>query len=252
MHEAGRTQRPLAETLVVLGLITLATVAIAWGGRSTPLDAYVHVIVGVLFLVSALQLAQRSPDGLSRYGLALGGLMEPPQNAEPGVLASLLDLLSALRRALPSALRELGYAARIVALVFPPFVIGFFLWHRPEHAFELQLPVDLPAYVMTQLLVVALPEEALFRGYAQTRLHDAFGDRVRVLGVTLSLRALLVQAALFGLMHFAVEPYPARLAVFFPALLFGWVRQARGGIGAAVILHAASNLLGDVLARGWL
>jgi membrane protease YdiL (CAAX protease family) len=252
MQEVGRTERPLAETLVVLAVITLATVAIAWGGRGTALDAYVHVIVGVLFLVSSLQLAQRAPDGLARHGLELGGLLDPPAQAVSGLWASLLDLLRAIRRALPAALAELGFAARLIALIFPPFVLGFYLWHRPEHGFELRFPDDLAAYVMTQLLVVALPEEALFRGYAQTRLHDAFGDRVRVLGVALSLKALLLQALLFALMHYAVEPYPARLAVFFPALLFGWTRQARGGIGAAVVLHAASNLLGDVLARGWL
>jgi membrane protease YdiL (CAAX protease family) len=75
---------------------------------------------------------------------------------------------------------------------------------------------------------------------------------VRLLGVTLSMRAWLLQAALFALIHVTVEPFPARLVVFFPALLFGWVRQKRGGIGAALALHAASNLLGDLLARGWL
>lgn len=244
--------RPFAETVIAIALITLVTMAIAWLGRGTPLDAYVHLAVGILFLVAALQLAQRQPDGIERYGLSLGGLLQPPEHAPAGPLASILDLGSALWRALPSALRELGFALRVALIVFPPFVFAFAAWHEPAHPFVLTWPKDLPAYLLTQLLVVGLPEEALFRGYAQSRLHEAFAERVRVLGAELSLRAVLVQAVLFALIHFAVEAHPARLAVFFPALLFGWMRAARGGIGAAIFFHAACNLLGDVLARGWL
>lgn len=252
-HEpAPPRDRPLAETLVATGAVTLITVAIAWLGRGTPLDAYVHLAVGVLFLVAALQLAQRQPNGIERYGLALGGMLEPPSEAPQGALASLVDLGRAALRALPSGLRELGFAAVVALIVFPPFVFGFRWWHGPDHPFVLSLPTDLPAYVLTQLLVVGLPEEALFRGYVQSRLHEAFPERVRLLGAELSVRALVLQAVLFALIHFAVEAHPARLAVFFPALLFGWMRAKRGGIGAAIVFHAACNLLGDVLARGWL
>ena len=45
---------------------------------------------------------------------------------------------------------------------------------------------------------------------------------------------------------------PERLAVAFPALLFGWLRAWRGGIGAALLVHAASNVYADILVRGWL
>lgn len=246
--------RPLAETVLAIAAVTLITVAIAWLGRGTALDSYVHLAVGILFLVAALQLAQRQPSGIERYGLSLGGLLEPPAPSEApeGALGSLSDLARAVLRATPSGLRELGFAALVMVIVFPPFIFGFHWWHGPDHPFVLSLPSDLPAYVLTQLLVVGLPEEALFRGYAQSRLHEAFSDRVRVLGAELSPRALIVQAALFALIHFAVEAHPARLAVFFPALLFGWLRAKRGGIGAAIIFHAACNLLGDILARGWL
>ena len=251
-QQGGARDRPLAETVLAITAITLVTVAIAWLGRGTPLDAYVHLAVGVLFLVAALQLAQRQPDGIERYGLSLGGLLHAPEQPPDGALASLIDLARAVLRAVPSALRELGFTALVVLLVFPPFIFGFYAWHGPDHPFVLTLPNDLPGYVLTQLLVVGLPEEALFRGYAQSRLHEAFPERVRVLGASLSPRALVVQAMLFALIHFAVEVHPARLAVFFPALLFGWMRAKRGGIGAAIAFHAACNLLGDVLARGWL
>ena len=47
------------------------------------------------------------------------------------------------------------------------------------------------------------------------------------------------------------EPHPARLAVFFPSLLFGWLRARTGGIGTSVIFHAMCNLFVAVLARGY-
>ena len=42
------------------------------------------------------------------------------------------------------------------------------------------------------------------------------------------------------------------VAVFFPGLLFGWLRARRGGIGAAIAVHALSNVLAELLVRGWL
>ena len=46
-------------------------------------------------------------------------------------------------------------------------------------------------------------------------------------------------SALFALGHVATEFHPNRLGVFFPSLLFGWLRARTGGIGAAVVLSRA-------------
>jgi membrane protease YdiL (CAAX protease family) len=92
----------------------------------------------------------------------------------------------------------------------------------------------------------------LFRGYLQGRLEDAWPERMSILRVPLGPRAWLFQALLFAILHFIVDYNPARLAVFFPALLFGWVRSLRKGIGAAVFVHAACNVLSDTLVRGFL
>jgi membrane protease YdiL (CAAX protease family) len=143
-------------------------------------------------------------------------------------------------------------AVLVCALVFPPFILGFYFWHTPHHPFIWQPDPDLAEYALTQVIVVGLPEEALFRGYLQGRLEDAWPERRSLLWVSLGLRAWLVQALLFALLHFIVDYNPARLAVFFPALLFGWVRSSRKGIGAAVFVHAACNVLSDTLIRGLL
>ena len=242
----------LREVLRVFVLVTLATVAASFAGRVPGVDEYVPVVVGALFLWTAVHMSQRQAEGVRRYGLALGGLLEPPERVPDGPFGSVRDLALALRRAAPSGARELGVALLLAALIFPPFAFGFWLWHAPARPFALELPPDLGSYLLTQLLVVALPEEALFRGYVQSRLSEGLGRPVRVLGAQLSWPAWLWQAGLFALLHFAVEPFPARLAVFFPALVFGWLRSLRGGIGASAVFHALCNLLSDVLARSWL
>ena len=45
----------------------------------------------------------------------------------------------------------------------------------------------------------------------------------------------------------AVIPNPQRLAVFFPALLFGWMRARTGSIAAGALYHALCNVLADTL-----
>ncbi len=225
-------------------LLVAALAGVPWVGE------HQQIAVGAIFLVIALEMAHRDPGGPARLGLSLGGLLTPSGD-EPGARAFVAELIRALARAAPVALREIAVALALAAIVFPPFVVGYYVWHEPAAGFELEWPPDAGSFVAGQLVAVALPEEAFFRGYLQTRLSDAFARRVRVLGAELSPAALVAQAVLFALVHFAFEPYPARLAVFFPALVFGWLRALRGGIGAAIAFHAACNVLADLLWRGF-
>lgn len=252
-EERPRLRPPLTEVLVVFVAVTAATVTVTLLAHALPgLEGYVHLIVGAVFLVTAVHLARREPDGMRRHGIALGGLLEPPdpEDDRPAGPLGLFELARTLRSAAPSALREAGAALAVAAVVFPPFVIGFHVYYGVSQPFQWR-PDELGAFTLTQLLVVALPEEALFRGYVQTRLSERWPPR-RVLGVPIDLRVLVLQAALFAVLHFASIPHPARLAVFFPGLLFGWVRAWRGGIGAAMLLHALSNVVAEILQKGWL
>lgn len=88
--------------------------------------------------------------------------------------------------------------------------------------------------IFVQLLLIALPEEVFFRGFLQARLdqHARLGRRWRLpLGLHLS-PAIVATSAIFAVVHFVVGFAPARLAVFFPSLLFGWLRDRTGGIVA--------------------
>src|SRR5690606_24413897 len=104
--------------------------------------------------------------------------------------------------------------------------------------------------VMGQLLVIALPAEMVFRGYLQSRLDKRWPPRWRLGGAQIGW-GLMISSAVFAVGHVLTTPQLGRLAVFFPSLVFGWLRARTGGIGAAVLFHAACNLFAAYLGRGF-
>lgn len=129
--------------------------------------------------------------------------------------------------------------------LLPPDLVHVFTPYVSAPAFHLRLPDRFAEWVIDQLFVVALPEEFFYRGYLQSRLRDGWpGGRV-VLGARLG-RAFWVTAVLFAVGHLAIFQV-WRLAVFFPALIFGWMRERTGGILGAALFHASANLLVQVL-----
>lgn len=108
-------------------------------------------------------------------------------------------------------------------------------WH-----FSLRLPDRFAEWVIDQYFVVALPEEFFYRGFLQTRLRDAWPEGRKFLGARLG-RAFWVTAVLFALGHLAIFQV-WRLGVFFPALMFGWLREKTGSVMGAAFLHGSFNL----------
>jgi len=78
---------------------------------------------------------------------------------------------------------------------------------------------------------VALSEEFFYRGYVTTRFEERWGPA----------RSALAAAALFALGHL-LQPAPWRLLVFFPALLFAFLRRRTRTILGASIAHFLSNV----------
>ena len=112
------------------------------------------------------------------------------------------------------------------------------------------LPWPLWQLAATHLLVVALPEEFLYRGFVQQRLNRVLTRRVTILGTKVGL-AVLITAALFALGHFLTDMRVDRLATFFPALVFGWLKERRGSIVGPVLFHASANVFSDILTEGY-
>lgn len=218
-------------------LAAALTTAVVTAASYLAPERYAATVVGIAFLAAAWWLVLRYDERTVRtFGLSLGGLLEPTR-------------LDAGRIAREAAV-ALGWALLLSAIAFPPFWFGYQWWWHPHHAFHLRLPPSLFDEVAGQLVVIALPEEAFFRGYLQTSLDRAWPPRWRILGVDLGPGWLLA-SAIFAVGHVLTIRHPARLAVFFPALVFGWMRSRTGGVGASVLFHAACNIFSATLGRGY-
>ena len=107
-------------------------------------------------------------------------------------------------------------------------------------------------FILGQLLLVALPEEVFYRGYVQSRLEQKYPRNRKFLGVKVSWKALIYTSGIFAIGHILTIPHPARLAVFFPSLLFGWMRNATGSVLSAVLFHATCNLFAHLAFKFYL
>lgn len=113
---------------------------------------------------------------------------------------------------------------------------------QDEHRLRVPLSFGwIPWMILVQTFLIALPEEFFFRGYLQARL-DRIRPPRRLPGPIPLTSTIVIVSALFALTHLIFTPHPARLAVFFPSLLFGMLRDRTGGLAAPITFHAACNL----------
>ena len=201
-------------------------------------EDYAATGVGFAFLAVTYWFALRpdDPGAERRFGLALGGLLE----RGPIVW----------RRLVSDGARATLWAVGIAVVTLPPFWIGYVFWWNPSQPFSSGPWSAVADQALGQLLVIALPEEAFYRGYLQTLFDEAWKPKWRVLGAHIG-PGLIVASALFAGGHFLTEPHPNRLAVFVPALVFGWLRARTGGIGAGLLYHAMCNLFASYLAQSY-
>jgi len=142
---------------------------------------------------------------------------------------------------------SIGFHAATILAVFPAYVLGHYAlahwWFGAS--FHFRWPPDFAESAADQVLAIALPEEFFFRGYLQTECDRVFGTPYRVLGAGCG-PGLPLAAAVFAACHILFGG-PARLIVFFPALLYGWLRARTSTIAVPVAYHALSNLLMSVM-----
>ncbi len=132
----------------------------------------------------------------------------------------------------------------------PPDQIG--AWDPARGALTLSRSASwIPLIVLAQLLLVAFPEEFFYRGYLQTSLQRLLPWRLD-LKIVHTSAAILLTSALFAIGHVVIDPRPQRLAVFFPSLLFGFLRDRTHTLVACIVYHAACNLMVEALAPHYL
>jgi hypothetical protein len=231
-------RRAWIEALGVAALVTALVTALS----ALLVDRWIATAVGLTFFGATwLMVWSRDDAVVTHSGLSFAGLVLP------GRING--------RRVTREAATAMGWALLLATFCFVPFYLGFrawahWVWHV-RHPFVFSLgPAHLANEFAAQLLIVALPEESFYRGYVQTRLADAWPARRRLFGAPVS-PAILVTSAVFALGHVATIHDPGRLAVFFPSLVFGWLRARTGGVGAAIAFHALCNLFSESLMRGY-
>lgn len=238
----GGLREPL---LAFFGATALAS-ALYWTARVVPLvEDNLHGAIAIIFLFGpgvAVRLSGRPLD------LREAGLRTDPVRLNLAVLGVAL------------------------AVTWPAFVLGFFRFYgvlcgaSPPGGLlsgvvegyaplcvrwlgaggGLHLPADVVTLALSQVVVVALPEELFFRGYLYARFEARWPSRSRLFGAPVG-PAILMTSLLFGLGHVLVDFDPQRFAVVVPGFVFGWMRARTGSIAAGVLFHALCNLLSDTL-----
>jgi membrane protease YdiL (CAAX protease family) len=236
----------LTEPLGAFFIATLLAAALYWLGKVVPfIQNNLHGAIAVIFLyapAAAARLSGRPFDynaaGLrtSPLGLGLAVAAAGAALAFPLFFAAFLTFYGHVCAHGAPAL------ARFWAETFAP-ICGRWLGLGGAH---LRLPPDFALLALSQVLVVAVPEELFFRGYLWTRFEERWPAHRRFLGAPVGW-SLLASSALFALGHVMVDLDVSRLSVFVPALIFGWMRARTGAVFAGALFHASCNLFSEVL-----
>ncbi len=154
-------------------------------------------------------------------------------------------------------LRPLRLNALVIGLILFPWLVGYHVYQgipfeldvlgyhisKPAFTFQGTLPEPLEVLKLMgyHVFFVAIPEEFFYRGYVQTRLDEALPPRLRVFGASVGW-GLLATCVIFAFGHSIVSFQWWHFAIFFPSLVFGWMRAKTGDVIAGAIFHAWANI----------
>jgi membrane protease YdiL (CAAX protease family) len=144
-----------------------------------------------------------------------------------------------------SFFKSLGIGLIASVIIFPPFFIAAHFWQTwvmGLSEFRLASFQIFDGMILYQLLLVALPEEFYFRGYFQSAMNFIMKPRWKILGARLGW-AWIITALAFAFAHSIIFYQWWHFAIFFPALVFGYLRERTGSITAPIVFHALSNIL---------
>ncbi len=96
--------------------------------------------------------------------------------------------------------------------------------------------------VAYQVFFVAIPEEFFYRGYLQTRLNEVFARKWLIFGTPIGWGSVIA-CLFFAFGHSLVQLQWWHFATFFPGMVFAWMRERTGGVMAGALFHAACNVL---------
>jgi membrane protease YdiL (CAAX protease family) len=142
--------------------------------------------------------------------------------------------------------------ARWNAWFIPPLLVlwvpAYHVWQTQVFGFQFQgtLPSSFLELVAYHLIFAGLPEELFYRGWMQSRLDEVMPPKWRIAGAQVG-PALVWTSLIFAFGHSLVRFQWWHFAIFFPSLLFGWMRARSGGVIAGAFFHAFCNVLVSTL-----
>ncbi len=160
-----------------------------------------------------------------------------------GVAMKRREKISYFDFAIPAFFKSLAWGIGISILILGPALIinHYYQALVMHHAFHASPFPKMASFFFFELVVIALPEEFFFRGYLLERANQFFGKTFNILGISVGW-GLPVVSLVFAVSHSLIQYQWWHLLIFFPALLFGWLREKIGTITASVFFHAACNL----------
>lgn len=153
------------------------------------------------------------------------------------------DRISFLDRSRADFFRGIKWFAVVTLAIMPLFTLAAHVWMISVFSYQDFRPAPLQIFaggLFAQLIAVALPEEFFFRGFLQDRLCAFFKPRWNIFGASLGWGWPLT-AVIFAFAHSVIAVQWWHFSIFFPALLFGWLREKTGSITAPVLFHAFCN-----------
>jgi membrane protease YdiL (CAAX protease family) len=150
--------------------------------------------------------------------------------------------ITSLGLGINSPLRTVLWAIGAFILVSMFFVIE--AWYKINFGGKLLGSVAQPIYslwieLLSQLMLIGLPEELASRGYLFTRLRESWGD----------VPALLISSALFGAGHLTTGDVPRAIQAGLSGFVYGLAFLRTGGVYAPALSHIMQNLFSSSVAR---
>ena len=210
----------MLKEVLLLWIITLFLIRLVVVGQQAGMWEIVLALVPILFMYMPVWLCWLRGVDDDDYPLALPSLRD--------------------RRSWTEALK---LNAVVIGIVMVPWVLGYHLYQTTLFDYELQWtwPESALMLVGYHLFFVAIPEELFYRGYIQTRLDEVFRPKWTIFGAKLGW-GWIITCVIFAIGHSLVVFQWWHFAIFFPSLVFGWMRARTGGIIAGALFHAWSNI----------
>jgi membrane protease YdiL (CAAX protease family) len=112
--------------------------------------------------------------------------------------------------------------------------------------FSLSLPPSIHYEIITQIFVVALPEELFYRGFLQSSFLKIWPNRIMLYGFPLG-RAVLLTNLIFAIGHVVSSMQIIGLLTFFPGLIFSYLTFKNNSLLSAILFHATCNIVSQIL-----